>query len=101
MRDILVDRARARAAQKRGGDRRRIDLDKLVVATDAPDEGLLALDDALCSFESLFPWEHRIVMLRYFAGLTNEETAQAMAVSLRSIERDCRFARAWLRDAVT
>lgn len=100
MRDILVDRARAKAALKRGGDRRRVDLDKLVVATDAPDEDLLALDDALRNFESLFPWEHRIVMLRFFAGLTNEETAQAMNVPLRTIERDCRFARAWLRDAL-
>lgn len=101
MRDILVDRARAKAALKRGGDRRRVDLEKLVVATDAPDEDLLALDDALRDFESLFPWEHRIVMLRFFAGLTNEETANALAVPLRTLERNLRFARAWLRDALT
>ncbi len=101
MRDILVDRARAKAALKRGGGRRRVEFDNLVVATEAPDEDLLALDDALRDFESLFPWEHRIVMLRFFAGLTNEETAQALAVPLRTIERDCRFARAWLREALT
>lgn len=101
MRDILVDRARAKAALKRGGGRRRVDLDKLVLAADAQDEDILALDDALRTFETMFPWEHKVVMLRFFAGLTNEETAQAMAVSLRTIERDCRFARAWLGDALT
>jgi RNA polymerase sigma factor (TIGR02999 family) len=101
MRDILVDRARAKAALKRGGGRRRIELDKLAVATEAPDEDLLALDDALREFESVYPWEHRLVMLRFFGGLTNEETAQALAVPLRTIERDLRFARAWLRDMVS
>jgi len=100
MRDILVDRARAKAALKRGGGRRRIDLEKLVVATDATDEDLLDLDAALGRFESMFPWEHRLVMLRFFAGLTNEETAQVMAAPLRTIERDLRFARAWLVDVL-
>ena len=101
MRDILVERARAKAALKRGGGRHRVDFDKLVVATDAPDEDLLALDDAMRRFESQYPWEHRVVMLRFFGGLTHEETAQVMATPLRTIERDWRFARAWLRDALT
>jgi len=101
MRDILVERARAKAALKRGGDRRRVDLDKLVVATEVPEEDLLGLEDALRRFESQYPWEHRIVMLRFFAGLTNEETAQALGASLRTIERDWRFARAWLRNTLT
>ncbi|MBI4718826.1 MAG: RNA polymerase subunit sigma [Planctomycetes bacterium] len=101
MRDILVERARARGALKRGGGRRRVDLDQLIVATEAPDAELLALDEALTRFESRYPWEHRIVMLRFFAGLTHEETAQAMAAPLRTIERDWRFARAWLRDALS
>jgi len=101
MRDILVDRARAKAALKRGGGRHRVELDKLVVAADAPDQDLLALDDVLRRFESRYPREHRIVMLRFFAGLTNEEMARAMGVPLRTIERDWRFARAWLRDALT
>ncbi len=100
MRDILVERARAKAAVKRGGGRHRVDLDKLSLATEAPDEDLLALDGALRRFEAHYPWEHRIVMLRFFAGMTNEETAQAMATPLRTIERDWRFARAWLRDAL-
>jgi len=100
MRDILVERARAKATRKRGGGRHRVDLEKLVVVTEATDEDLLALDDVLKVFAARYPWEHRIVMLRFFAGLTNEETAKAMSVSLRTIERDWRFARAWLRDAL-
>ncbi len=100
MRDILVERARAKARLKRGGGRRRVDLDNLVLAVDAPSDDLLVLDEALRRFESAYPWEHRIVMLRFFAGMTNQETAQAMDAPLRTIERDWRFARAWLHDAL-
>ena len=101
MRDILVERARAKGALKRGGNRHRVNIEMLEVATEAPHEDLLALDDVLRRFESSYPWEHRIVMFRFFAGLTNEETARAMGAPLRTIERDWRFARAWLRDALT
>lgn len=97
MRDILVERARARGRVKRGGGRHRVNLDSLALAVDAPDEELLALDGVLRQFEADYPWEHRIVMLRFFAGMTNEETAHAMGASLRTIERDWRFARAWLQ----
>ncbi len=100
MRDILVERARAKARLKRGGGRRRVDLDNLVLAIDAPRDDLLALDEALKRFETEHPWEHRIVMLRFFAGMTNEETASAIAAPLRTVERDWRFARAWLRQAL-
>ena len=96
MRDILVENARAKGRIKRGGNRRRVDLDNLSVAVDAPGDDLLVLDDALKRMESEYPWEHRIVMLRFFAGMTNEETAQAIDAPLRTIERDWRFARAWL-----
>lgn len=100
MRDILVERARERARKKRGGDRRRVDLDNLALAVDAPSEELLALDEVLKRFESEHPWEHRIVMLRFFAGLTADETARALAAPLRTVERDWRFARAWLQTAL-
>lgn len=100
MRDILVERARARASLKRGGGRRRVDLDRLNVAAEAPDDDLLALEDALHRLEAEYPWEHRIVTLRFFAGLTNEETARAQGAPLRTIERDWRFARAWLHQAL-
>ncbi len=100
MRDILVERARAKARLKRGGGRRRVDLDNLAVAIDAPGDDLLALDEALQRFETEYPWEHRIVMLRFFAGMTHEETAGAIATPLRTVERDWRFARAWLHEAL-
>jgi len=96
MRDILVENARAKGRAKRGGGRRRVDLDNLSVAVDSPSEDLLYLDEALQRMEREYPWEHRIVMLRFFAGMTNEETAQAMQAPLRTVERDWRFARAWL-----
>lgn len=101
MRDILVERARAKGRQKRGGDRRRIQLDQLVIAIEAPGEDMLELDEALNDFEAQYPWEHRIVMLRFFAGLTNQETADAVSAPLRTVERDWRFARAWLHQALT
>jgi len=97
MRDILVERARARSRIKRGGGRRRVSLDNLVVAIEAPGDDLLALDEALQQFEADYPWEHRIVTLRFFAGMTNAETASAMGAPLRTVERDWRFARAWLQ----
>ena len=100
MRDILVENARGKARLKRGGGRRRVDFDNLVAALDAPVEDLLALDEAMQRLESEYPWEHRIVTLRFFAGLTNEETAQALDTPLRTIERDWRFARAWLHRAL-
>lgn len=100
MRDILVERARVKARPKHGGGRNRINLDNLAVAADAPGDELLALDEALKRLETEYPWEHRIVMLRFFAGLTAEETARAMATSTRTIERDWRFARAWLHRAL-
>lgn len=100
MRDILVERARSRASLKQGGGMRRVELDKLVVALDAPVAEMLALDDALRRMETEHPWEYRIVTLRFFAGLTNEETALALQTPLRTIERDWRFARAWLHLAL-
>jgi RNA polymerase sigma factor (TIGR02999 family) len=100
MRDILIEGARAKARLKRGGGRRRVDLDNLALAIDAPGDDLLALDEALQRFETEHPWEHRIVMLRFFAGMTNEETAGAIAAPLRTVERDWRFARAWLHQTL-
>ncbi|MBI1825574.1 MAG: RNA polymerase subunit sigma [Planctomycetes bacterium] len=100
MRDILVERARSAGRLKRGGGRRRVDFENLSVAVDAEDGDLLALDEAMQRMESEYPWEHRIVTLRFFAGMTNEETASAMSAPLRTIERDWRFARAWLHQTL-
>jgi len=100
MRDILVEDARAKGRIKRGGGKRPIDLDNLSVAVEAPPEDLIELDLALSRMETEYAWEHRIVMLRFFGGMTNQQTAEALGVPLRTLERDWRFARAWLHRAL-
>lgn len=96
MRDILVEQARQKASLKRGGDRRRIDADKLVIAFDSPPDELLALNGALEVLERDDSRKHRLVMLRFFAGLTTEEAAEVIGISVRTAERDWRFVKAWL-----
>lgn len=100
MRDILVDRARRRAARKHGGGRDRLPLDSRVLGVEdrsgSPDEDLLALDEALTRLCALDERQGRVVMLMYYAGLTQEQIAEMLEVSVRTIERDWRFARAWL-----
>jgi len=96
MRDILVEQARHKATKKRGGDRRRVDADKLVVAFDAPPDEMLALDSAMSALEQQDARKHQLVMLRFFAGLSTEEAAEALGISTRTAERDWRFTKAWL-----
>lgn len=93
---ILVERARQKATLKRGGDRRRVSLENLRVAEDAPPDDLLALNDALEQLAARDPQAHRIVMLRFFAGLSESETAAVIGVSERTLRREWRFARAEL-----
>jgi RNA polymerase sigma factor (TIGR02999 family) len=100
MHDILVERARARSRQKRGGGETPASLD--VVAEDAiaiaePDLDVLALSEAMQQLAVANPRQHELVMLRYFAGLDYEEIANLLGISLRTVERDWRFARAWLK----
>ncbi len=103
MRRILVDRARARAAIKRGGDRGRVGLDaaadELGSATPVDSGGvdILSLDRALARLEAREPRQAEVVMLRYFAGLTIEQTAAALGVSPATVKADWVYARAWLR----
>ena len=96
MRQILVDHARARRNAKRGGDLRQV---SLAVAEGLPGRSgdLLALDDALKSLAEAGPQQARVVELRYFGGLTVEETAELLGVSPSTVEREWRAARAWLR----
>ncbi len=96
MRRILVDGARRRVRQKRGGDRRRVDLDSAVGSFESLPEDLLALDEALDGLESLDPQMSSVVQLRYFAGLTIEEIALALDTSQRTVSRLWNGARAWL-----
>ena len=95
MRRILVDRARARTADKRGGRRRRVPLDEAARWTDSPDD-LLALEDALERFAAEEPRKAELVVLRYFAGMTVPEAAGALGVSVPTAERWWAYARTWL-----
>ena len=108
MRQILVQRARARDAAKRGGERERITLNDASAAgaeglgrPDGPDEvDLLALDTALSQLSALDPELARLVELRYFGGMTIEETAEVMNISPATVKRQWSVARAWLRRAI-
>ena len=96
MRRILVDAARARGAQKRGGVARKLNLDETAIISPAPDRSILALDDALTAFSQVAPRQARVVELRYFGGLAEEEIAEVMDISSRTVRRDWEFARVWL-----
>lgn len=98
MRHILVDYARARAAQKRPDPRLRLSLSDTAVAANERDEDLVSLDEALSRLETVDPRASRVVELRYFTGLSEQETAEALALSISTVKRDWNFAKAWLLD---
>jgi len=99
MRRILVDHARARLTEKRGGQILRVPLDDaLTISLDGGSDRLLvALDDALSTLKGVDPEQSRLVELRYFAGLTLEETAGTLGVSTATVKREWTMAKAWLR----
>jgi RNA polymerase sigma factor (TIGR02999 family) len=96
MRRILVDAARARASKKRGGSAVKVNLDDTAVLAPVPHQSILALDQALSAFSRLAPRQARVVELRYFGGLTEEEIVAALEISPRTVRRDWDFAKAWL-----
>ena len=96
MRRILVNYALRRKAQKRGGGAPHEVLDEERLISDSYAETLLDLDDALTRLEAVHPRQAEALQHRYFGGLTNRETAEALDVSVTTVERDLRFARAWL-----
>jgi len=96
MRRILVDHARARASLKRGGGAPRIPLDEAIPAG-SPGADVIELDGALQRLAGFDPRKARIVELCYFGGLSRDETAQAIGVSTATVDRELRFARAWLK----
>jgi RNA polymerase sigma factor (TIGR02999 family) len=96
IRRILVDYARKHRYAKRGGDAVRVPLDEAVIGTRDRDVGVLALDEALRSLSEIDPRKARVVELRYFAGLTVEQTAEVLQISPETVLRDWRMARTWL-----
>jgi RNA polymerase sigma factor (TIGR02999 family) len=97
MRDILVEQARAKAGPQRGGDRQRVVLDENAATSEPLPDEVLALHEALLALEKEDPVKAEIVNLRYFAGMTMEEVAQVLGVSERTLHRQWRFIKAWLK----
>ena len=96
MRRILVESARARKFQKRGGGAPVMALDEEFVVSNAPGRDLVALDDALNALTQMDPRKAQVVEMRFFAGLSAEETAEALHVSVGTVLRDWRLAKVWL-----
>lgn len=96
MRRILIERARSRQSNKRGSNPQRISLDEIAEVADARAADLLALDEALQALSTIDPRKAQLVELRYFGGLTIEETANVLGVSTPTVERDWHTARIWL-----
>jgi RNA polymerase sigma factor (TIGR02999 family) len=101
MRRILVENARRRRRKKRGGERARVDLDAVAPVAPALDDDLLDLDDALTRLAETDPTAAELVKLRYFAGLSIPQAAEALGIGARSADRLWAYARAWLRDALS
>lgn len=97
MRRILVDNARSRAAGKRGGDALHIQIDDAVASVEGKGVDLLALDEALEALAQIDPRQARIVDLRFFGGLSDEETAKVLGISAKTVQRGWGLARAWLQ----
>src|SRR5215467_11034994 len=96
MREILIEQARRKASVKHGGHGRRVELAEGLAVIEPPAEDMLALDEAVRQLQEEDPRLGEIVMLRYFTGLSIEETAEVIGASLSTVKRDWRFARAWL-----
>ena len=97
MRSVLVDHARARLADKRGGGGKRIEISEADLVSPMPEDTLLAVDQSLVSLQSIDPLLARVAEMRLFAGLEHSDIALALGVSTRTIERAWKAARAWLQ----
>lgn len=96
MRRILIDRARRKLTIRHGGSFERLDLDGHDLAAPGPDEQLLAVHEVLNNFAKDHPAQAQVVKLRYFVGMTNEETAQVLGVSVATVKNYWTFARTWI-----
>jgi RNA polymerase sigma factor (TIGR02999 family) len=96
MRRILVDAARARGSHKRGGETPKVNIEETAVLSVAPERSILAVDEALTALSEVAPRQAKVVELRYFGGLTEDEIVAALNISPRTVRRDWDLARAWL-----
>jgi RNA polymerase sigma factor (TIGR02999 family) len=101
MRHILIDHARAHARDKRGGGAIQVSLDETAAIAGEQAADFIALDDALCFLEHFDPQKGKIVELRYFAGLSIEQTAEVLNISPRTVRREWQRAKAWLYRMIT
>ena len=101
MRCILLDRARHHHYAKRGGGMRQVSFDETAIVSTKRSAELIALDDALNALAAFDARKSRIVELRFFGGLSNEEVAEVIGISLRTVEREWRKAKAWLHQAIS
>jgi len=100
MRRILIERARRRSRLKHGGGQVRLDIQELELADTTPDEKVLLINEALERFQTEDPEKARVVVLKFFGGLTNREVAESLNVTERTIERQWAYAKAWLFNAI-
>ncbi|HEX4227497.1 MAG TPA: sigma-70 family RNA polymerase sigma factor [Bryobacteraceae bacterium] len=96
MRRILVDAARARGSQKRGGGAEHLNMDDVVPVSPDSEESIVALDLALDAFAKVAPRQAKVLEMRYFGGLSDEEISAVLKTSTRTVERDFQFAKTWL-----
>ena len=100
MRRILIEKARAKMRLKRGGDQVRVDIEGVELADTTPDEKVLLINDALELLKLEDPEKAQVVLLKFFGGCTNQEVAEALSVTERTVERHWAYARAWLLQAI-
>jgi RNA polymerase sigma factor (TIGR02999 family) len=100
MRHILIDRARRKLARRHGGEFERVDIETLEIAAPDKEDRLLAVDEALEKFALKYPVQAEAVKLRYFGGMTDEETAHLLGVSVSTVRNYWTFSRAWLFNAI-
>ena len=100
MRRILIENARRKSRLKRGGGQMRLDVDELDLAAASPDDRVLLIDEALEQFKAEDPERAKIVMLKFFGGLTNQEVAESLDVTERTVERQWAYAKAWLYETI-
>jgi RNA polymerase sigma factor (TIGR02999 family) len=96
MRRILIERARRKARLKHGGGQERVDIDSIDLAETTPDEKLLLINEALIELEAENPERARVVVLKYFGGMTNKQVSEALDISVRTVNRHWDCAKAWL-----